>query len=86
MDPECPQHVEGDGLDGLGEVGVAVPVGQSGAYAVEQVAARQGRVAEAEGVVADGGHEAGQGRNTVGACVQDADGTELALGDARVRV
>ena len=68
------------------EVGIAIPVVEPSANLLVQPAARQGRVAEVEGVVVDGRDEARQGCDAMVASVENARGAELSFGDACIGV
>ena len=59
------QVLESEAATGSGDVVVAVPVEDAGSDALEGAASRQVGVAQAHGVVGDGGHEAGEAGDAV---------------------
>jgi hypothetical protein len=81
MGADVVQILEGETTSGASDVVVAVPVEDAGSNSIEGAAAGEVGVTHAHCVVSDGGHEAGEARDAVVLGIQDADATELQLGD-----
>ena len=81
MSADGAQVGDSEAACGLTEVGVAVPVEETGLDTVERATAREVGEAHAQCVVGDGRDEAGKGGDTVLLRIHDADAAELELAE-----